>query len=287
MQPRHPPWLVQKGLNPADLAGMKSLLDGLSLHTVCEEANCPNQGECFARGTATFLILGDICTRNCHFCAVKKGQPLPLDPNEPRNVALAVSKLKLKHAVITSVTRDDLSDGGAQHFANTIVALRCFNPQIIIEVLIPDFQGSLEALRVVIDSSPEIINHNLETVPRLYPGVRPKAEYRRSLKLLESVKAMVQRKIRTKSGIMVGLGEEYDEVAMVMKDLRAVGCDFLTIGQYLPPSANHYRLARYVTPREFEEYQKLGKAMGFSLVASGPFVRSSFNAAEMFQNSIV
>jgi len=284
---RHPPWLRQEAPAPFLLAEMKALLDGLSLHTVCEEAHCPNQGRCFSQGTATFIILGDICTRNCRFCAVKKGHPLPLDPAEPQNVALAVSRLKLKHAVITSVTRDDLPDGGARHFARTVEAIRQANPQTTIEVLIPDFQGSLEALRIVIDSLPEVINHNLETVPRLYPEVRPKADYHRSLALLQSVKSMVKGRIVTKSGIMVGLGEEHDEVVAVLNDLRAVGCDSLTIGQYLSPSPKHYQLVRYVTPQEFGGYQSLAEEMGFSSVASGPFVRSSFNAAEMYEKCVV
>jgi lipoic acid synthetase len=261
---------------------MKALMEGLSLHTVCESAHCPNQGECFSRGTATFLILGDVCTRNCRFCAIKKGRPSPLDPNEPLNVAEAVNKLGLKHAVVTSVTRDDLPDGGAGQFVNTIDAIRQINPQVTIEVLIPDFQGSYEALKAVVASSPEVINHNVDTIPRLFPEVRPKkSDYLRSIKLLQMVKA-IDSKMVTKSGLMLGLGETHDEVVAVMEALRAVECDCLTISQYLPPSPAHYPLDRYITPEEFEQYRKRGEEMGFSFVASGPFVRSSYRAAEAY-----
>ena len=281
MTNRLPVWLRQKAPSPSILAEMKALFDGLSLHTVCESAECPNQGYCFSKGTATFLILGNICTRNCRFCAIKKGRPSPIDPNEPENVARAVSMLKLKHAIITSVTRDDLPDGGAAHFAKTIDAIRQANPQTIIEVLIPDFQGSSSALKVVINSFPEIINHNVETVPRLYPEVRPKANYQQSLELLKRVKENDQR-IATKSGLMLGLGERHNEVVRVMKELRQVDCDLLTLGQYLRPSSNHHPVCRYVPPSEFEEYKSIALEIGFSGVASAPLVRSSFNAAEMY-----
>jgi len=224
--------------------------------------------------------MGDICTRNCRFCAIRKGKPSSLDPDEPWNVARAVSKLKLKHVVLTSVTRDDLPHGGAAHFARAISAIRQTNPQTTAEVLIPDFEGSPDALKIIVDSCPEVINHNLETVPRLYAEVRPKANYQRSLNLLRMVKSMDGR-ILTKSGLMVGLGEEYNEVVTVMEDLRAVECALLTIGQYLAPSSKHYPVVSYVTPEEFEEYTTLGERIGFSSVASGPFVRSSFRAAEM------
>jgi len=285
MLTRLPSWLRQKAPDPSVLTEMEALLDGLSLHTVCEEARCPNQGRCFSKGTATFLILGDICTRNCRFCAIKKGKPLPLDPNEPRSVALAAGKLKLKHVVITSVTRDDLSDGGARHFVKTVESVRQINPQTTIEVLIPDFLGSLEALKIVIDSSPEIINHNVETVPRLYPDVRPKADYHRSLDLLRAAKSM-DKGIVTKSGMMLGLGESRQEVIEVMSDLRQIGCDVLTIGQYLPPSLKHHRLVKYIPPEEFKEYANIGKQIGFRYVASEPLVRSSFHAAEAFHSAI-
>jgi len=285
MPTKHPEWLKKKAPAPSVLAEMKAMLDGLSLSTVCESAECPNQGECFARGTATFLIMGDICTRNCGFCAVKKGHPLPLNPLEPENVALAVQKLGLEHTVITSVTRDDLPDGGAWHFARTIEATRQANPHTTIEVLIPDFQGSLEALSIVANSSPEIINHNLETVPRLYPEARPQANYHRSLNLLRTVKSL-SGEILTKSGIMVGLGECFEEVVAVMKDIRTTGCDSLTIGQYLPPSPQHHELVRYVTPQEFVEYKRVAEKIGFSAVASGPFVRSSFHAANLYEETL-
>ncbi|MFH0913769.1 MAG: lipoyl synthase [Chloroflexota bacterium] len=282
---RHPLWLHKKGTPPAVLARMKELLDGLALHTVCEGAQCPNQGECFARGTATFLILGDTCTRHCRFCAVKKGTPRVLDAEEPHHVAQAAAHLKLGHVVITSVTRDDLPDGGAGHFALTVAAVREILPQAVIEVLTPDFQGSEEALKILLSSSPDIVNHNLETVPRLYPEVRPQADYRRSLEVLWQVKSLDEAMV-TKSGLMLGLGEKREEVVEVMRDLRQVGCDLLTLGQYLPPSPQHIPLSRYVTPLEFQELGRIAKEMGFRSVASGPFVRSSFHAAELFRQAI-
>jgi len=282
MSTRLPPWLRQRAPAPFVLTEMKALLDGLSLHTVCEAAHCPNQGQCFSQETATFLILGDICTRNCRFCAIKKGKPLPLDPDEPQNIALAVSKLELRHVVITSVTRDDLPDGGAQHFAKTIEAVRQINPQATIEVLIPDFTGSVGALEMVVDSSPEIINHNVETVPRLYPGVRPKADYHRSLDLLRAVKS-IDKRILTKSGMMLGLGEREDEIVEVMEGLREVDCDALTLGQYLCPSPQHRPVSRYIPPEEFEKYGDIARELGFRSVASGCFVRSSFNALGMYK----
>ena len=285
MLTKHPEWLMKKAPAPSVLAEMKAMLDGLSLSTVCESAECPNQGECFTHGTATFLILGDICTRNCGFCAVKKGYPLPINPLEPGNVALAVLKLGLAHAVITSVTRDDLSDGGSRHFAGTIEATRQANPRTTIEVLIPDFQGSLEALRIIVNSSPQIINHNVETVPRLYPEARPQADYDRSLNLLRKVKSL-SGEILTKSGIMVGLGESHEEVVAVMKDLRTTGCDSLTIGQYLSPSPRHHDLVKYITPQEFMEYKKIAEEIGFRAVASGPFVRSSFHATNLYEETL-
>jgi len=280
MSDKRPDWLTKKAPSAFILTEMKTLFDKLSLHTVCESALCPNLGECFSCHTATFLLMGNICTRNCRFCAITKGKTSPLDLDEPWNIALAVEKLKLKHIVLTSVTRDDLPDGGAAHFARTINAIRQTNPQTTVEVLIPDFGGSSDALKTIVGSCPEVINHNIETVPRLYAEVRPKANYHRSLNLLQAVKPM-RGKILTKSGLMLGLGEEHNEVVMVMEDLRAVGCDLLTIGQYLAPSSKHYPVISYVTPEEFEEYKSLGERMGFSSVASGPFVRSSFRAAEM------
>ena len=283
MLTRLPPWLRQRAPDPLLLDKMKASFDELSLHTVCEEAHCPNQGGCFSEGAAAFLIMGDICTRNCHFCAIGKGKPLPVDSDEPGNVAQATSKLNLKHVVITSVTRDDLPDGGARHFARTTDSIRQVNPKTTVEVLVPDFLGSPEALEVLVDSSPEVINHNVETVPRLYSEVRPQAEYHRSLELLRMVKSLDKR-IVTKSGMMLGLGEQYDEVIRVMQDLREAGCDALTLGQYLCPSEQHRPVSRYIPPEEFEEYQRIAEKLGFGAVASGCFVRSSFNAREMYEN---
>lgn len=278
---RLPPWLTQRAPDPSVLIEMKSLFDNLSLHTVCESAHCPNQGECFSKGTATFLILGDVCTRNCRFCAVTKGAPSALDPDEPWNVAQAVDRLGLRHVVVTSVTRDDLPDGGAEHFARTVCAVRQVSPRTNIELLIPDFQGLADALRKVIDSSPDVIGHNLETVPRLYPEVRLKADYRRSLNLLKMVKS-INGRIVTKSGLMLGLGERYDEVVTAMENLREVDCDILTLGQYLCPSAKHREVTEFITPQIFEEYRTLARNLGFKAVASAPFVRSSFNALGLF-----
>jgi lipoic acid synthetase len=278
----YPSWLIQKAPDARFLESMRSLFGRLSLHTVCETAECPNQGECFSGGTATFLIMGDVCTRNCSFCGIDKGYPLPLDPLEPANVACAVSALHLKHVVITSVTRDDLSDGGASHFARTIDTIRLSNPDVVIEVLIPDFKGSLYALKTVTDTGVDVIGHNIETVPSLYAKVRPKADYHRSLGLLQAVKS-INREIITKSGLMLGLGEHKDEVIAVIEDLREAGCDCLTLGQYLPPSTKHYPLGRYITPQEFEEYRAIGEELGFDCVFSAPLVRSSFRAAEMYQ----
>jgi len=280
MSGKHPEWLKKKAPSSSILSQMEALLSGLSLHTVCQSALCPNMGECFSRRTATFLILGDICTRNCRFCAITKGKPSPPDPAEPVNVARAVNQLKLRHVVVTSVTRDDLPDGGADHFCRTIDAIRHINPGTTVEVLIPDFRGSVQALESVVNRLPEVINHNVETVPRLYPSVRSLADYRRSVNLLRTVKSMNQ-KILTKSGLMLGLGEQYREVVAVLEDLRAAGCDALTIGQYLSPSPEHHPVLRYVTPPEFDGYRRLGEEMGFGYIASGPFVRSSYRAAEM------
>jgi len=278
----YPSWLIQKAPDPHLIEKMKGLLDRLSLHTVCEAAQCPNQGQCFSSGTATFLIMGDVCTRNCSFCGINKGHPSPLDPLEPENIARAVTALKLNHVVITSVTRDDLGDGGASHFARTIGALRLTKPDVVIEVLIPDFQGSFDTLKKVVDSNAHVIGHNMETVPSLYARVRPKANYRRSLDVLRAIKAMAPGLI-TKSGLMLGLGETKNEVVAVLRELRAAGCDCLTLGQYLPPSPKHHPLVRYITPQEFDEYRIIGERTGFSCVFSGPFVRSSFKAAEMYE----
>lgn len=261
---------------------VKEILTRFSLNTVCEEANCPNRAECFGKKTATFMILGKQCSRNCRFCNVSHRQLEAVDPHEPENLAKAAAELGLKHVVVTSVTRDDLPYGGADHFADVIKAIKAQSLGIVVEVLIPDFQGDPQALKLVVDQKPEIINHNVETVPRLYSEVRPMAIYQRSLDLLHNVKIM-DESIYTKSGIMVGLGETEAEVIDVMKDLRKVKCDFLTVGQYLPPSEQHYPLKEYVTPETFKNYKDLALEMGFSFVASDPLVRSSYKASEMLQ----
>ncbi|MEG6616722.1 lipoyl synthase [Peptococcaceae bacterium 1198_IL3148] len=274
---RKPEWLKIKLQGAEKLTGIKNMLNRLSLHTVCEEANCPNMIECFGRKTATFMILGSICTRNCSFCNVTKGHTQPVDPEEPNHVLEAVKELGLRHAVITSVTRDDLPDGGAAHFAAVINKLK--DTDVVVEVLIPDFQGDKEALAKVVSAKPQIINHNIETVPRLYPTVRPKAVYRRSLELLQNVKQMASN-IYTKSGIMVGLGEQEQEVINTMKDLRAMDCDLLTVGQYLRPSVKHHPVVEYVHPDQFKKYEQAAHDLGFKYVASGPLVRSSYHAEE-------
>lgn len=284
MHMRKPDWLKIKLKDAEKLTEVKKMLDGLALHTVCEEANCPNVIECFGKRTATFMILGRICTRNCTFCNVTKGQVETVDLEEPSRVAEAVRELNLKHVVVTSVTRDDLPDGGAEHFLKVIEKVKELNDEIVIEVLIPDFQGDYEALVKVIKGSPDVLNHNVETVPRLYPTVRPQAKYLRSLELLKNAKK-IDDKIYTKSGIMLGLGEKEDEVIEVLKDLRAVGCDLLTIGQYLAPSKNHHPIIEYIEPAVFQQYKDIGDELGFKYVASGPLVRSSYHADEFLKNS--
>ena len=275
---KKPEWLKKK-IDSAAVTEMEGMLRSLSLHTVCEGANCPNLCECFKNKTATFMILGDVCTRNCRFCAVCKGSPTPVDLEEPDHVATAAQRLGLLHTVVTSVTRDDLADGGAAHFAQTIAALKALIPGSTVEVLIPDFQGSRGALKTVMDAHPDILNHNIETVPRLYRAVRPMADYIRSLELLRTAKSL-DGSVFTKTGIMVGLGETEDEVYAVMDDLIGAGCDILTIGQYLQPSKNHIGIAAYIHPDTFEQYKKTGLKKGFKYIASGPFVRSSYNAIE-------
>lgn len=280
-----PPWL-KKRIPPYEyLLKVKSIIDGVKLHTVCEEARCPNLGECFSKGTATFLILGRICTRNCNFCAVEHGMPSSPDELEPENVSRAIKQMGIRYAVLTSVTRDDLPDGGAVQFAKTIRAIRDLDLNIKIEVLIPDFKGDLISLEIVLNEKPDVLNHNIETVKRLYPKVRPKADYLRSLSLLRRSKQRFPR-IFTKSGFMLGLGEKREEVLDLMKDLREVGCDFLTIGQYLQPRKDRLPVERYVHPEEFEEYQLIGRELGFKAVFSGPFVRSSFHASEIYNLGI-
>ena len=282
MKKKNKRWVNACSHNPTVYFNTETLLEQLHLHTVCRSAQCPNQGTCFTEGTATFLILGDVCTRDCTFCAVTHGLPKAPDQQEPDRIAQAVRVLNLKHAVITSVTRDDLPDGGALQFAETIKTVRKENPGVTIEVLVPDLMGSKDALTCILAERPEVLNHNLETVPRLYPKVRPQADYRRSLALLQSVKEL-HAPCFTKSGIMVGLGEQPDEVRIVMEDLRGVSCDFLTIGQYLRPSFDHHPIRRHVSQEEFEAYKQIGEEMGFKAVFSSRLVRSSFMAGDFFK----
>ena len=275
-----PPWLTKRLPTGGEAEKVRSMLADLELHTVCQSAHCPNIHECFSRRTATFMILGDRCTRRCRFCAVGKGAPTPVDPDEPARVAAAVKKLGLKHVVVTSVTRDDLTDGGASHFARTVEAVRNATGATV-EVLTPDFQGNESAIRTVLDACPEVFNHNVETVPALYATVRPEADYRRSLDVLRFVGACDDGML-TKSGLMLGLGESRDEVLAVLADLREAGCDLLTLGQYLAPSKTHLDVTRFVPPEEFDELGVIARDLGFAAVASGPFVRSSHNAAALY-----
>jgi lipoic acid synthetase len=268
-----------------EVTEMKKLLRKLNLNTVCEEASCPNIGECFGKRTATFMILGNLCTRACPYCDVDYGKPLPPDPDEPSNIAIAVKRLRLKHVVITSVSRDDLPDGGASHFAKVVLNIKRESPDTTVEVLIPDFTGDKKAVEAVVKSKPDIINHNIETVPQLYSKVRHKGDYRRSLKVLKLVKEM-DSSIITKSGIMVGLGESFDQVISVMKDLVWVGCDIFTIGQYLQPSKNNYPVRKYYNEEEFKRFEAEGYRLGFKKIYSGILVRSSYNASEIFRNFI-
>lgn len=274
---RRPEWLKIKVPLGTTFSEVRRLVDEQRLNTVCEDARCPNMAECWNRGTATFMILGDICTRSCGFCSVKTGRPLLLDTDEPRRVAEAVERMGLRHAVITSVNRDELRDGGSAIFAATIRAIRDRLPACKIEVLTPDFQGKRDAIQTVIDARPDIFNHNIETVPRLYRRVRPQAKYQRSLDLLQMCR---RQGLVTKTGIMLGLGEEHDEVLQVMKDLRAIDVDIMTLGQYLQPTKQHLPVERYVSPEEFAEWKRIGLGLGFSHVESGPLVRSSYHADE-------
>jgi lipoic acid synthetase len=276
-----PDWLKVPANSGANNQAVVELIRSLNLHTVCEEANCPNAGECFGQKTATFMLLGSQCTRRCTFCAVSKGEPQPPDPEEPQRLAQAIQALRLRHVVLTTVTRDDLPDGGAAHFAAVITAIRqlAADESPSVEVLISDLQGDWDALGTIIAAHPEVINHNVETVPRLYPAGRPQADFTRSIELLRQVKAH-DPAIFTKSGIMVGLGETEAEVIEVLKALRQAGCDFLTIGQYLAPSRHHYPVAEYIHPDQFKRYREIGESLGFAHVASGPLVRSSYHAGE-------
>ncbi len=256
---------------------------GGGLHTVCVEARCPNRAECFSAGTVTFLILGNTCTRRCRFCSVRHGNPQPPDPEEPQRVAGAAADLALRHIVITSVTRDDLPDGGAGHFAETVRRCKAALPAATIELLIPDLAGNAGALAIVLSSRPDVLNHNLETVPRLYPAIRPQAEYRRSLRLLARAG---KANLITKAGLMVGLGETDEEIEAVLTDLVAAGCRIVTVGQYLQPSPEQTRATRYVPPEQFSRYESIGRALGFSAIAAGPFVRSSYHAHELLRAAI-
>jgi lipoic acid synthetase len=285
LKPRQPKpeWLKIRLGDPTNQNHVLKLIEGLNLHTVCQEARCPNIFECWSDRTATFMLGGDICTRHCGFCAVGKGVPTALDPAEPEHVAEAVAQLNLAHTVITSVNRDDLSDGGAAHWAETVRLVRERNPQCRVEVLIPDFNGDEEALNTVLDSAPDVLNHNTETIARLYRRVRPDANYQQSLTLLRRAadrRDREQRGMLTKSGIMVGLGESFDEVVELMRDLRSVSCDIMTIGQYLQPHARRLPVERYVTPDEFKQWQTIGMTMGFRHIESSPLTRSSYHARQ-------
>jgi lipoic acid synthetase len=282
LQVRRPHWLKVQATWGEDYRRIKSLLARANLHTVCQEANCPNMCHCFERGTATFMILGDVCTRGCGFCNVKGGAPLAVDEDEPRRVAEAVRELSLQYAVITSVTRDDLEDGGASVFARTIDQIRRLSPNCKVEVLIPDFGGSFGSLKMVLEAKPDVLNHNMETVERLYPKVRKGANYKRSLKLLQNVKK-IDKSMVTKSGMMLGLGESRDEIVSLMRDLRNVDCNLLTIGQYLSPSNDHLPIMKFYHPDEFADLKIMGEEMGFAHVESGPLVRSSYHAKEQVE----
>ena len=277
--PGRPDWLRARIPSGKEYQETKAILRTLDLHTVCESANCPNIGDCFSRHTATFLILGNVCTRACPFCDIRSGKPLPVDPDEPARVADAARRLGLHYIVVTSVNRDELPDGGAEHFARTIRAIRDAIPSAKVEVLIPDFLGDEAALRIVLEARPDVLNHNLETVKRLYKRVRPAGRYDRSLQLLKRVADWTPA-IPAKSGIMVGIGETVEEVEEVLRDFHAQGVSMATLGQYLQPSKNHLPLERYVTPAEFAHYREYGLALGIRQVASGPLVRSSFHAEE-------
>jgi len=280
---RKPPWLKVSLPSGEGFARVRELIRSQDLHTVCHSARCPNLGECWGNSTATFMILGDVCTRNCTFCAVDGGVPLAFDQNEPDRVANSVKLLELKYAVITSVTRDDLSDGGAEHFAATVRAIRKTSPHCRIELLIPDFQGDAEALQRVIEAAPDVLGHNLETAPSLYSKVRPQADYRRSLEVLGMI---AEAGLRAKTGLMLGLGETQTEIYNVMRDALDAGCRLMTLGQYLQPTGKHYPVARYVHPDEFKEYARSGEEMGFDHIEAGPLVRSSYKAHEQVEGII-
>ena len=282
-----PDWLRIRLGDPSNQNAVLDLIEGLNLHTVCQEAKCPNIFECWTDKTATFMLGGDTCTRHCGFCAVNKGKPMDLDPMEPTHVAEAVKHLDLAHAVITSVNRDDLADGGSMHWAETIIKVREMNPACKVEVLIPDFNGDENALNNVLNARPDVLNHNTETIARLYRRVRPDAKYAQSMELLERsahYRDTVFPQMLTKSGIMVGLGEEFEEVVDLMRDLRKASCDIMTIGQYLQPYERRLPVERYVTPAEFAEWKKIGESMGFKHVESSPLTRSSYHARQQTES---
>jgi len=278
-----PPWLKRRLPTGPDFERVKALINKGGLHTVCQEAKCPNMWECFSKHTATFMIMGSRCTRSCRFCAVDHGPIAQPDPKEPAKVAEAARKMGLSYVVITSVTRDDLPDGGAAFFAQTIQEVRKQIPDALVEVLIPDFQGNAEALKTVLKARPDVLNHNIETVPRLYSTVRPEANYNRSLEVLKQAR-QYDKSVATKSGLMLGLGELPDEISRTLEDLVKAGCCMLTLGQYLQPSKQHLQVERFIPPEEFDSWQKTALEIGFSQVAGGPFVRSSYHAKELFQN---
>ena len=282
---RKPAWLKVSAPGGPNYIATRQLMRGLRLHTVCEEAHCPNIGECWEHRAATFMILGDVCTRNCAYCAVAHGTPASLDLDEPVRLAEAVGRLELEHVVITSVDRDDLPNGGAELFAECIAAIRTRSPETSVEILIPDFKGSETALRIVVDAKPDILNHNLETIARLYRLARPGGRYPRALELLRRAKQMDPGML-TKSGVICGLGEEWDELLGAMQDLRTQGVDILTLGQYLRPSPGHLPIARYYSPDEFAELKRIGLAMGYRHVESGPLVRSSYHAWEQVERAM-
>ena len=274
---RHPDWLKVRIGGGENYSRMISLLRNSKLHTICQEAKCPNIAECFGSGTAVFLIMGDTCTRNCSYCKVKHGKPLPINPEEPKEVAESVKQLGLKYVVITSVTRDDLVDGGANAFSNTINAIKDINPACKVEILTPDFNGKIESIRTIIRAKPDVFNHNIEVVKELFPNIRPEGNYLISLDFLKNIKE-IDKRTKTKSGFMIGLGENKKQIIATMKDLRGVNVDFLTIGQYLQPSKEHVEIKKYYTPEEFKDFKDIALKMGFKHVESGPLVRSSYHA---------
>jgi lipoyl synthase len=282
---RLPEWVKRSVLNTEENRGVRAILKEGNLNTICESGRCPNKGECWARGTATFLLMGPLCTRTCKFCSVNKGMPDALDADEPARVAEASRKMGLKHVVLTSVNRDDLPDQGANHFAATIRALKKAIPLVNVEVLTPDFQGRRDCIEIVLAAEPVVFNHNIETVPRLYRKVRPGSKYNRSLEVLAMAKE-INSNIPTKSGLMLGLGETEEEVKAVFQDLRKIDCDFLTVGQYLRPSREQLPVRKYVTPEAFDEFGKYARSLGFKMVHCGPLVRSSYHAEELAEQLV-